>query len=173
MTTYINFFGGPGTGKSTAAASLFTRMKKQRINVELVTEVAKDFVWEERNKTLEIQPYVTIKQYRNLVRLKDRVDYVVTDSPILLGIMYAEKYTPYLPDSYFELIKDLHNQLLQPARNIMISRTLQYDTVGRYQSEEEAKLIDDDIKRMFDRYDIIYETLSPEELGSLSTDYFL
>lgn len=81
MTTFINLFGGPGTGKSTAAASLFAEMKKKGMDVELVTEVAKDFVWEERQKTLEIQPYITVKQYRNLFRLKGKVDYVITDAP--------------------------------------------------------------------------------------------
>lgn len=45
ITKYINFFGGPGSEKSTSAAQLFSRMKKQRMNVELVTEVAKDFLW--------------------------------------------------------------------------------------------------------------------------------
>lgn len=62
MTMYVNLFGGPGAGKSTTAASLFAEMKKLGKNVELVTEVAKDFVWEERQKTLEIQPYITVKQ---------------------------------------------------------------------------------------------------------------
>lgn len=60
MTTYVNIFGGPGVGKSTTAADLFVAMKKAGYNVELVTEVAKDFVWEDRSTTLTIQPYITI-----------------------------------------------------------------------------------------------------------------
>ena len=45
--TVINFFGGPGCGKSTTAAELFAKMKKANYKVELVHEVAKDFIWEE------------------------------------------------------------------------------------------------------------------------------
>ena len=81
MTKYINIFGGPGAGKSTTAALLFAEMKSGGFKVELVTEVAKDFVWEDRSTTLSIQPYITIKQHRNLVRLKGKVDYVITDAP--------------------------------------------------------------------------------------------
>jgi adenylylsulfate kinase-like enzyme len=40
----INLFGGPGTGKSTLAAALFTDLKMKGINAELVTEFAKDLV---------------------------------------------------------------------------------------------------------------------------------
>ncbi len=38
-------FGGPGTGKSTSAAGLFFKMKLAQMEVELVTEYAKDLVW--------------------------------------------------------------------------------------------------------------------------------
>jgi len=58
MTKYINIFGGPGAGKSTTAALLFAEMKSGGFKVELVTEVAKDFVWEDRSTTLSIQPYI-------------------------------------------------------------------------------------------------------------------
>ena len=37
----INIWGGPGVGKSTAAAGLFYEMKKLQLNVELVTGVRK------------------------------------------------------------------------------------------------------------------------------------
>ena len=44
----INLFGGPGCGKSTTAADLFARMKLRGLSVELVTEYAKDVVWDEK-----------------------------------------------------------------------------------------------------------------------------
>lgn len=167
MTTkYINFLGGPGSGKSTSATSLFSRMKKQRMNVELVTEVAKDFVWENRSKTLEIQPYVSAKQFRNLVRLKGLVDYVVTDASILMGLIYADKYTSYLPQSYFDSIFDLNNEILTPSTNIFIERSVKYDTVGRIQTEEEAIKIDNDILNMLTKQSISFKIMSSDEIGS-------
>ena len=147
MTVFINLYGGPGAGKSTAAASLFAEMKKMGKSVELVTEVAKDFVWEERNKTLEIQPYITVKQYRNLYRLKGKVDYVITDAPILMGCVYAELYANDLPRSYKDMIVDLHREVLNPRIDIYLERAHAYDHVGRYQTEQQAIKIDEMIER--------------------------
>ena len=59
---YINYIGGTGVGKSTSTAEKFVEMKKQGFNVEIVNEVAKDFIWEGRKEHLAIQPYVTMKQ---------------------------------------------------------------------------------------------------------------
>ena len=44
-TKIINIFGNPGSGKSTIAAYLFTELKSRNIEVELVTETAKDLVY--------------------------------------------------------------------------------------------------------------------------------
>lgn len=142
MTTYINIFGGPGVGKSTLAASLFAEMKRAGMSVELVTEVAKDFVWEERFETLKNQLYIVSKQYRNLVRVKDKVDYVITDAPIINGCIYNDLYDGGLPQSYNDMIIDLHNQVLTPSINICVGREFEYDTAGRYQTLEQAVQVD-------------------------------
>lgn len=42
----INLFGGPGSGKSTGAAYIFSQLKMKGINCELITEYAKDKTWE-------------------------------------------------------------------------------------------------------------------------------
>lgn len=144
MTVYINLFAGPGAGKSTLAAEVFSYLKRQGKSVELVTEFAKDLVWENRKDTLQIQPYVSMKQFRNLARLKGKVDYVVTDSPILKDSVYARKFTK-LPQSYHDLLTFLHEEL-SPNINIFLSRDHAYDSNGRYQTEEEAIKIDKEIK---------------------------
>ncbi len=167
MTKYINLFGGPGVGKSTTAAAIFVEMKRRGMNVELVTEVAKDFVWEGRMKTLDIQPYVTIKQFRNLYRLKGKVDYVISDSPILLGCIYADKYAPTLPASYKQLIVDLHKQEHDPSVNIMLKRVFEYDRNGRYQSEDEAHQLDRDMQNILDSNNIPSITWNPTNVAGL------
>ena len=65
----INLFGGPGVGKSTTASGLFYEMKKARLEVELVTEYAKDAVWEGRTSLLDDQIYIFAKQQRRISRL--------------------------------------------------------------------------------------------------------
>ena len=116
-TKYINFFGGPGVGKSTKSAQYFALLKKQGLEVELVTEVAKDLVWEERHRTLDFQAYVTTKQYRNLKRLQGKVDYVITDGPVLLGQIYAQG----MPQCYHDFVLWMHKDLGQ-RENYLISR---------------------------------------------------
>lgn len=160
MTIYINILGGPGTGKSTLAAELFARFKKQGKSVELVTEFVKDLVWENRQSTLEIQPYVSMKQFRNLVRLRGKVDYVITDSPIIKDSVYARRYTPDLPETYHKLLFEL-NQSLGDSINILISREFAYATEGRYQNEEQAREIDAELRFMLELHDIDYYECSP------------
>ena len=87
----INLFGGPGVGKSTAAAGLFYEMKKRQLSVELVTEYAKDMVWEKRWNILDDQLYILAKQHRRIARLAEHgIEYVITDSPISLGLVYLK-----------------------------------------------------------------------------------
>lgn len=171
MTTYINIFGGPGVGKSTTAASLFYNMKRSGADVELVTEVAKDFVWENRMDTLTIQPYVTVKQYRNLVRLKGKVDYVITDSPVLQGIIYANKYAADLPASYTQFIKDCHNQILSPSINIILERAYSYDPNGRYQTEAEARQLDIDVETLLRETGKNYVIIPPDDVAQYIESY--
>lgn len=162
MTKYINVFGGPGIGKSTTAADLFVEMKKRGMKVELVSEVAKGFVWEDRSTTLSIQPYITIKQFRDLIRVKGKVDYVITDGPILLGCVYADLYASHLPPSYKQLIVDLHKQELDPSINIVLKRSFDYDSTGRYQTENEAHKLDSAISNMLDENNVRYLQWSPK-----------
>jgi len=46
----VNLFGAPGAGKSTGAAYIFAMLKLMDLNVELITEFAKDKVYEETKK---------------------------------------------------------------------------------------------------------------------------
>ena len=49
----INIFGGPGTGKSVTAAKLFAELKIQNKNCELITEYAKELVYDESYKVID------------------------------------------------------------------------------------------------------------------------
>ena len=133
----INIFGGPGAGKSTTAAGLFHLMKLKKINVELVTEYAKDLTWDDRTGTLEDQIYVFAKQHNRLHRLKGKVDYVVTDSPLIGGLMYAPAD---LPDSFQTLVQDIWFTF--ENYNYSLIRVKDYTGVGRNHSHEEAVEID-------------------------------
>ena len=64
----INLFGAPGAGKSTGAAYIFSKLKMHGINAELVTEFAKDKVWEESKAVFNNQAYIFGKQYFKISR---------------------------------------------------------------------------------------------------------
>jgi len=149
----INLFGGPGCGKSSIAGILFGKMKFAGMNVELVTEYAKEPVWEGNHVQLEDQLYITASQNRRMWMVKDKVDFVITDSPLLLGIHYVSPQ--YFPDFYKDFVWDLWNYY--DNYNIRLVRTKPYSKVGRYQSEGEAKEIDAKILDMLN-YQVKYYT---------------
>ena len=138
----VNIFGGPGAGKSTAAAGLFHLMKNEGFKVELVTEYAKDIVWADRHKELNDQLYITAKQHHRLFLLKDKVDYCITDSPLLLSLVYCRM----MPSSFAPFVMDLFHEYDNVA--FILKRTKPHLLFGRSQTEEEARFLDSSITRL-------------------------
>lgn len=129
----INLFGAPGSGKSTAAAGLFFLMKKE-CNVELVTEFAKDLTWEKRQDLLLEQDFIFAEQHRRLRRLVGKVDYVITDSPLLNSVIYQPKT---YPKTFTPFVEEVFNSYTN--FNFLIERASKsYQGVGRNQTKEEA-----------------------------------
>ena len=161
----INLLAGPGAGKSTIAAGLFYLMKNAGMNVELVTEYAKDLTWEGRFDLMTDQLYILAKQNRRLQRLKGQVDFVVTDSPLLLSYHYV---TPeFLPVHFKNLVIELWNSY--DNRNILINRRKEYNSAGRSQTEAQAIEIDKKIEQMLCDLNLKYKVVQgvkecPQEL---------
>lgn len=154
MTKIINLFGGPGCGKSTTAAKAFSMLKEKNVNCELVTEFAKQLTWSERFNELACQPYVFGKQLKNLSVLIDKVDVIITDSPILLSVIYTtDKWPKSFKQSVVEIFKNFDNI------NYKLTREKDYNPKGRNQSLEEAIEIDKEIFYMLSDYSIDYVLL--------------
>jgi len=107
MTKIINLYAGPSAGKSTTRAGLFHEMKLLGLNVEEVPEYAKDLTWEKRLNTLQCQPYVFGKQLYRIYRLLGQVEYIITDSPLLLSIVYSKEW----PQSFKQSVIDIYEQM--------------------------------------------------------------
>lgn len=155
MTLIVNFFGGPGVGKSTLASGTFFHLKQNRVNCELVTEYAKMLTWENRYSTLQCQPYVFGKQLYSLEMLLNQVDVIVTDSPICLSLFYkADKY----PSSFSQAVIDIFHTFTNV--NYYINRQEdEYDEVGRVSSLNIAKNIDEKILTFLDEFHIEYKSI--------------
>ncbi len=152
MSLVINFFGGPGIGKSTQASGLFTKMKKNHLNVEITYEFPKLVCWEGNFSAIKDQFYITANQHRNISRLYNKVEYIIVDSPIILGLVYKDRYSeePEYPANFYDesfdnfvigLFKKYNNF------NIFLNRDDNvFDENGRFQDLEESKQIDMEIK---------------------------
>jgi len=155
MSKIINFFGGPGIGKSTQASGLFTEMKKHHMSVEYTYEFPKEVAWEGNVSQLRDQFFITANQHRNISRLYGKVDYIIVDSPIVLGCFYEQRYGEGYPASHYSM-SGLSNFLWELFKrynniNILLKRNDEtYDTNGRLQDLQEAIEIDDDIKQTLD-----------------------
>ena len=152
----VNLFSGPGCGKSTTASGLFYSLKSGHAEVEMVTEYAKDMTWERRYNILEDQIYVFAKQQRRLGRLKDHgLDWVITDSPIPLGLCYLspEQDNLYLRELVWNVFDSYHNV------NFLIERHVPYNPVGRNQNETEACEIDTTVKHLLLDRQVPFQTV--------------
>jgi len=138
----INLIGPPGAGKSTTAAGLFSLMKLKGLKTELVTEYAKDLVYEDRLDHLD-QNYIFAKQHRRLSRLRTVVDYAVTDSPLLLSLYYEDLA---LPRSFKPFVRDVIDTFDQYY--FFIDRVKEYQTYGRTQSVTESDMIGMQLKKL-------------------------
>jgi hypothetical protein len=152
MSLVVNFFGGPGTGKSTTAAHVFAELKWLGINAELVTEFAKDKVWEGSLDVLGDQYYLFGKQFHRLWRVYEKVDVVLTDSPLLLYLYYGRdkgsEFKSLVLKSYYEFIN----------MNVFLHREKKYIQAGRVQTEEEARVIDTELKLILETNHIPYHS---------------
>ena len=150
----VNLFSGPGAGKSTTAAGLFYQLKIKGINCELVTEYAKHVTWRENYNTLKNQIYVFAKQHDKMFHLKDKVDVIITDSPIVLSLSYCD-FNVVSP-SLENLILDEFNRDENINLNYFINRVNPYSNKGRSQNEEQAKEKDREILGLLDKTNIPY-----------------
>lgn len=153
MTKVINFYGGPGSGKSTSATGLFYLMKSNNLKVELVTEYAKELIYEDRlDDSIDTQLEINKVQNNRLKRLYGKVDYIVTDAPILMTVYYSQLSGIHNVDELLNTYNMFDNI------DIYVKRIKKFQTYGRKQSEDEAKIMDHEILTLLKNHDIEYLT---------------
>lgn len=157
----VNLFGAPGSGKSTGAAYIFSQLKMRGINAELVTEFAKDKVWEESLEVFNNQAYIFGKQYFRISRVCNKVDVVVTDSPLLLSSFYNDSN---ILSKHFDLmVKDIFDSF--NSLNAYLERTKPYNPAGRFQSEDESDDLSKKMKDFLDKFGVDFKTYTGDVCG--------
>ena len=139
-TLVVNLFAGPGAGKSTGAAYIFSKLKMLGYDCEYVSEFAKDKVWENNDEVFKTQFYITGKQVFKIKRCCGKVDIVITDSPIAIGAQYTKKDEEKLAEAILEEFNKYNNI------NFFINRVKKYNPNGRNQTMDEAVEIDRSMK---------------------------
>ena len=160
QTTILDMFGGPGCGKSTTAAYIYYRLKDANRNSELVREYVKDWAWQDRKITAFDQPYILGKQLHREAPLYGKVEFIVTDSPLLLSIYYAQRHSPArVARGVEETVLGFYEQVAALGhhhQHIMLKRSKPYCTAGRYQDEQGARDIDNHLMALMDHLDMPY-----------------
>lgn len=157
----VNLFGVPGAGKSTGAAYIFSQLKMKGINAELITEFAKDKVWENNEKVFKNQMYLFGKQSFRISRVEDEVDVIITDSPLLLSIFYNQN--PVLGENFNNLVSDVFNSYNNI--NYLVTRIKPYNPAGRHQSEEESKALEEPMVKLLTDWGVDFMDIPGETKG--------
>ena len=161
-TCIISMFGAPGAGKSTLASYCFAKLKMMGINCELVTEFAKDKVWEKNNEALSNQIYIFAKQYYRITRCVGKVDVIITDSPLFLSPFYNKD-----PD-IDEPLKELVAKIVAKYDNLnyFLRRVKKYNPIGRLQTEAESNEYGIHIKDMMKSFDIKFREIDGDLMSA-------
>lgn len=150
----INLWGAPGSGKSTIAAGLYHHMKVHGYSVELINEYAKQMVWERRHPDhFKNQLYITSKQHNKQMHLHTHnIDICITDSPLPLGLLYTPDV--YFP-SYESLVWEIYDSF--DNFNVVLNPTHQYQPIGRNQTEEQSKQLQQQMLELMNSNGIPYK----------------
>lgn len=165
----INGYGGPGAGKSTACLEITAALKKEGYNAEYVQEYAKELVYEKDMEMLDGSPehqYEILKeQTRRMDRLYDQVDFIVTDSPVMLNTIYNKQLTP----EYESLVNELQGEYINYSF-FMERDVSNFEEEGRIHNLTESIEKDNEIKDMLQRNEIKYKTYNHENVNEIVND---
>lgn len=148
----VNMLGGPASGKSVAAASLFVKLKCVPMDCELVTEVAKDLVYENNKNALADQIFVFANTLYKIKNAYNNTQIAVIDSPLLLSAIYNSHTSRHLID----LVIEQHNKF--NSLNVIVRRNIEYphSMSGRIHSLTESITIDNQIIHLLETHNIPY-----------------
>lgn len=154
----VNLWGPPGSGKSTTASGLFFLMKINKFKVELVTEYAKELVWDRNEGLLKNQMAVFAEQYHRQERMESHnLDFIITDSPLPLSMIYRpEAYLETFDQTVMETFNS-HNNL-----NYFLRRTQSFEKFGRLHNEPESNRLGGLIEGLMKEHDIEYTSMEAD-----------
>ena len=118
-------------------------MKINKMKVEIVTEFAKELVFERRENVFGDQNYIFAEQTRRIKRLEDhQLDFVITDSPMPLPVFYDDRVdSHHFPAFVFSEFNKFNNV------NYLLRRRHTFEVFGRRHNENDAIRIDQELEQ--------------------------
>jgi nicotinamide riboside kinase len=156
MLRRINFIGGPGIGKSTIASYVYSHLKRDGFDVELIDEFVKAWAYEGKPITSYDQLFIFANQIRKEeIILRNDVDFIITDSPIILTVSYAKKHH----FAEWESLQKIHDDFEKEysSLNVVLRRQgVEYEQSGRFETQEEAESMDRFIKKHLKEHNMTF-----------------
>jgi len=160
LTILINMLGCPSSGKTSLSAKLFAQLKAMDLNAEYTSEYVKGWAWEGKKVGPFDQFYIFGKETHNQSRLFDKVDFIISDSPVMLTAFYHYFYNGN--EALNEVCHNFYN-LAEEAGvevvNFFLPRKKKYVAKGRYQTQEEADALAFQLKEWLNKEGYEYTIL--------------
>lgn len=147
---------GPGAGKSASALILAGQMKARGYKVEYIREIPKELFWDERTGMFTEQDWILANQ-NNLFRrmLSHDIDYIVTDTSMLLGLAYRADWVPKSFDAWLlDVYRSYNNITFYVGRG-----DIPYVQTGRNENSEQAREIDAKVCTILHQHEIDFTTV--------------
>mgnify|MGYP002599439755 FL=1 len=173
-TIVINAFAGPGAGKTTSCLEIAEKLKKQGFVTEYVQEYAKELVYDNHLTMLdghyEHQFAILNEQMKRINRLYGKVDFIVTDSPILLNNTYLnEDKNTEVYSAYSDSVNKLYG--LYNNFNYFVERdTSVFEKEGRIHNLEQSIAIDNELKNMLHNNQIDFDVYTHATIDNIVRD---
>lgn len=173
-TIVINAFAGPGAGKTTSCLEVAEKLKKQGFVTEYVQEYAKELVYDNNFIMLdghyEHQFAILNEQVKRINRLYGKVDFIVTDSPILLNNTYLnEDKNTEVYSAYSDSVNKLYG--LYNNFNYFVERdTSVFEKEGRIHNLEQSIAIDNELKNMLHNNQIDFDVYTHATIDNIVRD---
>jgi hypothetical protein len=162
-TKVINIIGGPGCDKSLFSAAIILQLNLHNKTVETIPDYAKSLVWQQNFEVLKNQYFIAQRQFEMLNLLDGQVQFLITECSLPQVLYYNEHYVENICDVAKTRAQILEWYKQHDNINIFVERgDKKYVHTGRFQDEEQAKIIDRGLRGLLVREGLRYTALPPD-----------